>query len=567
MDTKFLSLTGLGQYDDLIKEYIDTGLAGKSGSTHTHDDRYFTETEVTNKLAGKSDTGHKHTVSEITDLTATATELNYMDGVTSNVQTQIDNITNGTKAVSKATSATYASSATTATNAGTATVAKDAEKLGGQLPSYYAKASDIPTGALADKDIVSESDLDSALAEKVNAAAQGNHSHSNKTVLDGITSTKVSNWDSAESNAKTYADTAISNKTKGMATTATVDNKISTHNASTSSHSDIRTTLAEVKADVDAFFKDATISTEAKDTLKEIQDYITSDATAASEMLASINNKSDKGHGHEIADVNGLQSALDNKANSSHGTHVSWSTTSPKMDGTASVGSETKVARGDHVHPTDTSRASKTEFDTHVASTVSHVTSSERNTWNAKASTASATTATAGLMSSADKTKLDGIATGANKYEHPTTSGNKHIPSGGASGQFLKWSADGTAVWASDNNTTYSAGTGISLSGTTFSNAGVRSVVTGTTNGTIIVNTNGTTASVPVKGLGGAAYTSIDTALSSTSTNAVQNKVVNSAISTLTSAVTANTNSISALTSTIGAIEEITSEDIANLFA
>lgn len=33
------------------------------------------------------------------------------------------------------------------------------------------------------------------------------------------------------------------------------------------------------------------------------------------------------------------------------------------------------------------------------------------------------------------------------KYTHPTTSGNKHIPSGGAAGQVLQWSADGTAVW------------------------------------------------------------------------------------------------------------------------
>lgn len=66
-----------------------------------------------------------------------------------------------------------------------------------------------------------------------------------------------------------------------------------------------------------------------------------------------------------------------------------------------------------------------------------------------------ATTSANGLMSSADKTKLDGVATGANNYSHPTSSGNKHIPSGGSSGQFLKWSADGTATWASDNNTTY----------------------------------------------------------------------------------------------------------------
>lgn len=35
-------------------------------------------------------------------------------------------------------------------------------------------------------------------------------------------------------------------------------------------------------------------------------------------------------------------------------------TTTPKMDGTASVGSETKYAKGDHVHPSDTSRVPTT---------------------------------------------------------------------------------------------------------------------------------------------------------------------------------------------------------------
>ena len=34
--------------------------------------------------------GHTHTVANITDLTATATELNYVDGVTNNIQTQLD---------------------------------------------------------------------------------------------------------------------------------------------------------------------------------------------------------------------------------------------------------------------------------------------------------------------------------------------------------------------------------------------------------------------------------------------------------------------------------------------
>lgn len=50
-------------------------------------------------------------------------------------------------------------------------------------------------GALASKSTVSETDLDAALQGKVNAASEGNHSHSNKTVLDGITADKVASWD------------------------------------------------------------------------------------------------------------------------------------------------------------------------------------------------------------------------------------------------------------------------------------------------------------------------------------------------------------------------------------
>lgn len=70
-----------------------------------------------------------------------------------------------------------------------------------------------------------------------------------------------------------------------------------------------------------------------------------------------------------------------------------------------------------------------------------------------------ATTSANGFMSSSDKSKLDGIATNANNYVHPTSSGNKHIPSGGSSGQILRWSADGTAVWGAENDHTYGIAT------------------------------------------------------------------------------------------------------------
>ena len=62
--------------------------------------------------------------------------------------------------------------------------------------------------------------------------------------------------------------------------------------------------------------------------------------------------------------------------------------------------------------------------------------------------------------------------------------------------------------WTDTNtNTTYSAGAGISLSGTTFSNSGVRNITASTANGGICFDLNGTTKEVFVYGLKSAAYT------------------------------------------------------------
>lgn len=108
----------------ITSDEVSNSYAAKS---HTHDDRYYTETEVDGLLDGKADVGsvtltslgvtatadelnymdgvtsnvqtqlnakaassHSHTVSQISDLTVTAAELNTLDGITSNVQTQLD---------------------------------------------------------------------------------------------------------------------------------------------------------------------------------------------------------------------------------------------------------------------------------------------------------------------------------------------------------------------------------------------------------------------------------------------------------------------------------------------
>ena len=132
-------------------------------------------------------------------------------------------------------------------------------------------------------------------------------------------------------------------------------------------------------------------------------------------------------------------------------------------------------------------------------------------------------------------TKGDGttgtITTQDTVYTHPTTSGNKHIPSGGSSGQILRWSADGTAAWGADNNTTYGVvsttadglapkrdgsttkflradGTWAVPPDTNTDTNTTYTFATGDSNGQIKVTPSGGSAqNVSVKGLGTAAYT------------------------------------------------------------
>lgn len=76
-----------------------------------------------------------------------------------------------------------------------------------------------------------------------------------------------------------------------------------------------------------------------------------------------------------------------------------------------------------------------------------------------------ATDTKAGVMTAAEHTKLAGVDANANNYVHPNTSGNKHIPSGGSSGQILRWSADGTASWGEETGTTLYGSTGQNTDG------------------------------------------------------------------------------------------------------
>lgn len=89
------------------------------------------------------------------------------------------------------------------------------------------------------------------------------------------------------------------------------------------------------------------------------------------------------------------------------------STTTPKMDGTAAVGSELAFARGDHIHPTDTSRAAASDLTSHTGNTTVHITAAERTAWNAKqnALTAGTDYLTPAQVDSAIDSKISSVYT------------------------------------------------------------------------------------------------------------------------------------------------------------
>lgn len=504
--------------------------------------------------------------------------------------------------------------------------------------------------------------------------------------------------------AKAYTD----EKTANILSDSTVNAKISTHNTSTSAHSDIRDLITGLTTKLNNFLDvdDTTTDqlseiitlinnnkgtleslTSSKINVSDIVNNLTTNNTskvlsaaqgvAIKALIDELQSALDE-HTHAIADVSGLQAALDGKAASSHGTHVSYSTTAPVMDGTASVGSASTVARSDHKHPTDTSRASKTEFDNHVADTTKHITSTERTNWgtaythsqtahapsnaeknqnafsnitigtttvaadsvtdtvtfvgsnvtitpdatndtitfavaggststagilkltNSTSSTSTTTAATPNSVKSAydlantantaaiaAQSTADGKADASHSHEIADVTGLQTALDGKASsshGTHVSFDAtnkpkmDGTAAFGTSSKVARAdhvhptdtsrasqtdldaletvvsgkADSGHTHSAATTSAAGFMST-------DMVTKLNGIAA--------GANKTTVDSSLSTTSTNPVQNKVVNSAITANTNSISTHTSQISALQTAINDIQEITSEEVQSWFA
>lgn len=185
------------------------------------------------------------------------------------------------------------------------------------------------------------------------------------------------------------------------------------------------------------------------DTLGEIATAMAANANVVDALDKAIGGKADKDHEHITDDITDLGTKLAAKVPTTR--TVNGKALSSDISLTYS---DVGASQSGHDH--DGRYYTETEVNSKFDNMVGPDPVSEQISDHADEL---ASTTTPGHMSASDKTKLDGIETGANKYSHPTTAGNKHIPSGGSSGQILRWSSSGTAVWGDDNNTTYSNAT------------------------------------------------------------------------------------------------------------
>ena len=129
----------------------------------------------------------------------------------------------------------------------------------------------------------------------------------------------------------------------------------------------------------------------ALDTLKELADALGNDPNFAATMTAQIGQKVDKVAGKGLS------------------TEDYTTAEKQKLAGVA-------AGANNYQHPSSHPATMIAEDATHR-----FVTDTEKSAWCGKADKTAATTAAAGLMSAADKQKLDGIAAGANNYQHPAT--------------------------------------------------------------------------------------------------------------------------------------------------
>lgn len=280
---------------------------------------------------------------------------------------------------------------------------------------YYGKA-DVDT-AVADAKKAgtdAQSDVD-ALEAKVGTVTEG------KTVVEMIAE--------AQANA-TYDDTAL----KGRVATIEGDY------LKAADKTELSNSIADVKSDVDTFLSAADIGGEAIDTLKEIQDYISSDGTAAAEMTSKIGalettvGKAADGENEATGLVKAVAdnaSAIATEKSRAEGVEANLAQADADNLAAAKKYADdaiTALKIGDY--------AKQSDLDAHTGDTTVHITADERSKWNTAEGKAH-THSNKALLDTYTQTEENLADAVAKKHEHANAAELAKIEAG----DVAKWNA------------------------------------------------------------------------------------------------------------------------------
>lgn len=156
--------------------------------------------ELLAALEGKAGDAHTHEQSDVTGLEEALTSRPTTEAMNIAISTAISELIGGAPETYDTLKeiADYISSHQDVVDAINEAIGKkaDAETVATLQETVSAiKTAVDGLGSLATKDTVSEDDLEETLKAKINAVSAANHTHENKTVLDGITAEKVKVWD------------------------------------------------------------------------------------------------------------------------------------------------------------------------------------------------------------------------------------------------------------------------------------------------------------------------------------------------------------------------------------
>lgn len=269
-----------------------------------------------------------------------------------------------------------------------------------------------------------------AAATYDDTALKGRVSNIEKDYLKAADKTELSNTISGIDAAYKAADTALSNRVKA----------IEDDYLNAADKTELADSIANVKSDVDTFLAAANIGGEAIDTLKEIQDYISSDGTAAAEMtnkIGALETTVGKAADGENEATGLVKSVADNAAaitaEKSRAEGVEANLAQADADNLAAAkkyadDAITGLKIGDY--------AKKSDLDTHTGDTTVHITADERSKWNAAEGKAH-THSNKALLDTYTQTEENLADAVAKKHSHANAAELDKI----ADGDVAKWNA------------------------------------------------------------------------------------------------------------------------------